>query len=179
MRLNQHDRNYIVKRAVTARFDPIRESLKKEEAQLGRELYDHVYSPKVRAWTKAAPKGWLYEDECLRFNLCGLQVSVSVPGGLPVPHNGGSCRPQRIPVLDEDLRDRYLNLQDRIKAESAEREQVRASLVGMLSRVGTIAKLKEVWPEGLPFYDDLQPRERIDVPALQVADINKMLGLAA
>lgn len=178
MRLNMDDRRSIVKKAISARFDPPREQIEKDKEAFALRLYESAYPKKVKEWAAQAPKGWLHLDTCLRFNVSGHSIKLNISEGVPVPYNAGYCQ-QLIAINNDELRDEHMALDKRETDLKAERQSAEAQLTALLGRVSTLNRLKEIWPEGEPFFSHLAPRDRVDVPAIQVSDINRLLGIWA
>lgn len=179
LRLTKIDRDSVVNLAVKAAFEKRDAALKKQESELGIAAYEFLFPEKVRKIARTMPEGWLHEDSCLRVTFRGMQTTINTLKSVRVPtKNSYGCRTLGA-INDEDLSDRFLKLEGDKENIKAERNQLSNNLHALLDRMGTLKQLSEGWPEGAKFYAHLTPREAAPVPAIQISDINKALGLAA
>ncbi|SFJ68625.1 Nmad5 family putative nucleotide modification protein [Methylobacterium brachiatum] len=180
VRLTNQDRDNVVKAAIQASFTDRHRALKVEEDRLARRCYDAVFSEKVRKAVAVIPAGWLRADTCLRFNVGGMNIRLDVAGeGLRVPSQQWNC--ERLGnVADESLIaevQAFLQARDGLKAE---REKAQQSLKALLYSVTTLRALRDLWPEGEPFFRGLASKTGAPgLPAPQIAELNAMLGLPA
>lgn len=176
-RLTNWDREQICNAAISAAFTPRFAAQKEAESALATEAYETVFPADVRKQAARMPKGWLHLDNCLRFNVNGMDLHLDVIGdGLPVPYDRVYC--SRLGTITGDLADRiiaHFGAKDELKAE---RDRAKRSLMALLQTCSTLKKLQQEWPEGEPFWSALAAKEREPgLPAPLVNDINKMLGL--
>jgi hypothetical protein len=184
-RLTKWDRESIQKRAIEAAFKERTEALAKDEDRLGRRAYEHLFTTAERKAAKALPDNWLRRDACLRFNVDGLSVLLTLSdGGVPVPYRGKgsqsggySCSPlgaiQNGPLADE-IKAHLKALED-LKQD---RDRAKHALWAVLQSVSTLKGLQTAWPEGEPFWSALASRaNEPNVPAPRIEELNAMLGL--
>lgn len=62
-------------------------------------------------------------------------------------------------------------------ALNSEIEQLKVSLWAVLNSVGTDKKLVEVWPEAVAFIPAAEKASTPQLPALPIAELNKLIGL--
>jgi hypothetical protein len=180
VRLTNQDRDSVVKAAIQESFTERHRALKAEEDRLARRCYDTVFPASVRKAAASMPAGWLRSDTCLRFNVGGLNIRLDIAGdGLRVPSQQWNC--ERLGnVADEALIvevQAFLQARDGLKAE---REKAQQSLKALLYSVTTLKALRDLWPEGEPFFRGLASKTGAPgLPAPQITELNAMLGLPA
>lgn len=180
VRLTNQDRDNVVKAAVEASFADRQQALKVEEDRLARRCYATVFSASVRKAAASIPSGWLPEDRVLRFNVGGLNIRLDVIGDalrVPAQH---AHRERLGNVADEGLIaevQAFLQARDGLKAK---REKAQQSLKALLYSVTTLKALRDLWPEGEPFFRGLASKTGAPgLPAPQITELNAMLGLPA
>lgn len=185
-RLTKYSRSKIVEAAIEQRFAADREALADKYAAFALDVYNVTYPPAVRKRMAELPKGWLPEQSHLRasiaggFNVlyfCGSQArkAATVFGRPDVELRVLAGRPTALIDAGTPLADRWAKLHNEeadlctaITAATLATEQ-------LISRISTTEKLAEIWPEGVQF---LPPEQvPLNLPALPVGDVNKMLGL--
>lgn len=182
VRLTNDLRQIIVNKAIAHAFDPKLSKLKESEDALGREAYAAVFTKAETDKVALVPENWIRRDKCLQFNVGGLHIRLELQGdGLPVPYRigdyaGYSCK--TLGVIEAG------DLCDRIRAHASACEQHRndrrtaaKAVEGMLAKVSTLKKLREVWPEGERFYAQYEKAKEA-LPTIRVDEINAALGLA-
>lgn len=180
IRLTNMDRDSIVADAIEASFQARVTALDAAEDALARRCYEAVFPEKVRKQAAALPKGWLRLDKCLRFNVLGLSAELHVSGdGLPVPFGSrGYC--QRLgSIADETLAASVRSHLDEVEAMKADRSKAKGAVNALVHSVTTVKALREIWPEGEPFYGKIGPKDGARLPAPRVVELNAMLGLPA
>lgn len=174
-KLTQASRERINKRAVLAAFSERRDEFRAQEHSLGMDAYRACFPAEQLSLAASLPDGWVRRDACLRFNAEGWSAELCVDPPVPVPHSP-YCRP---------LGSLTGELAERVKAHMQAKEQVReaarkteAEMTGFLSQFRSFKEMREAWPEGAALYDDLDvERTATGVPAVRVAEINKLLNL--
>lgn len=88
-------------------------------------------------------------------------------------------RPYYCSVLqaDDPLTERLYVIDHDIQMLKAEIEHLTAALWAVLNSVTTDTKLIEIWPEAVAFIPAAEKANTPQLPALPIADLNKMLGL--
>lgn len=181
IRLTNMDRDLIIADAVETSFKARREAHKAAEDALARRCYEAVFPEKVRKQAMAMPKGWLHLDACLRFNVAGLDAVLNVDGdGLPVPSQARKYCQRLGSIADEALASEVRVHLDATEALRNEERKALSTVKALLYSVTTVKALREVWPEGEPFYGKLAPKDGGSrLPAPRIVELNAMLGLAA
>lgn len=177
-RLTNMDRSDIVERAMAFTFSKMEQDLKSLEGTLARAAYESVFPATIRKQAYVMPDGWLRRDGCLRFNVVGMDIRLNLEEGkeVPVPYNRQGCG--RIGTIEAgELADKIQDFLARNEKLKKERHQLRHSLSAMLGQVNTLRALAAAWPQGQSFYECLNKEPAIRLPALQVSEINKMIGL--
>lgn len=174
-RLTKEIREIIARDCVKTQFQPVIDKLKKEEAALGLKCYREAFDAPTRKLAQKLPKKWLRQDECLRFNCGGYDITFSVKEAVPVPY---STNCSRLANITGDLAAECQDFAQRLSKVKSEAETARQKLMSLLNAMNTIKSLEKAWPEGKKFYQRYaQEKEGTGLPAVMVADINKALGL--
>lgn len=185
LRLTKIDREDIMARVLSDVLNKVgkeREAVKKEEQHIAELAYDLVFSKELRmavAKVEKIHKGFTRHDNCLRFSFRGMQAMLRLGDkhpGLPVPYDRGYCQNQGI-ITDETLIARWQAYEGEKKATEERFGQARAALWALLERAKTLAELEDSWPEGKAFYGHLKPKEKAQLPAVRVDEVNRLLGL--
>ena len=184
VRLTNDLRDIICRKAVSHAFDPKKEALTQVEHGLAKEAYEAVFSDADRKAVAKVGKDWVRFDSCLKFNVGGLTITLNAAGeGFPVPYRINGYRGYSCNILGTvefgELADRIQKHANDLEAYEAERTKAAKQLSAMLSKINTIKKLREVWPEGAQFYSKYEVESVAALPAIRVDEINSMLGLAA
>lgn len=175
--LTKDIRDRIRNKAIDATFIPKSEEIKKREAKLAIECYNHVFPKKVRDVVAQVPDGWLRSCTCLRFNAGGWDISLNAGKGMRTPQSSGCGR---LGDIAGELADKVQAFSQDKKALNEEYSRARAKMLGFLEQFKTFKKLEEAWPEGKKFYKEFDAeRPSANVPAVITKEINTMLGLAA
>lgn len=184
-RLTNEIREHISRQAVAAAFNQRFDAMAAAEDALAREAYADVFSEAERAMASQMPGYWLRRDPCLNFNAGGYRIKLCTTADhLPVPYQGKGddhgyhCRSSQGTIKDQDLSDRIRAHATAKEALSDEKKRVARSLSQMLQSVNSIKRLKEVWPEGQPFYARYLESKAFAPPAIRMDEINAALGLA-
>lgn len=185
VKLTKIMREAIARRAINASFDPKAQALAQEEDRLAREAYEACYTADEREQADAIPKYWLRRDPCLNFNVGGFRIRLcTITDHLPVPYQakgdgygGYSCHPSHGTITEGDLHDRIRAHAVAGEALKQSRVETERRLLAMLSSVGSLKKLREVWPEGEAFYSQYEVKPVALPPAIRMDEINAALGL--
>lgn len=185
MRLTNDVRDGIAYTAITQSFAARVAAFDAAEDALAREAYNSLFPAAEQKLVAKVPENWFRLDACLRFNVGGQRIDISVSGeGLPVPYKqrgttGGGYHCNQLGVIPlGDLCDR---IQEHAAAKERFKEERRAAeraVKAMLNSVTTISKLKKVWPEGAPFYAQIEGATVVSLPAIRATEVNAMLGLS-
>jgi hypothetical protein len=177
MKLTKEIRERIVGMATGEYFTPKKKAIDAQEHDLGMELYHHVFNADELAKVSALPRFWLRHDGCLRFNCGGYDIRFTVKTAVPVPY---STHCASLGSVTGALSDKAQAFAQSKQDLGRDYDRAKIALMKMLESVSTVKRLKQIWPEGEKFYAQyLDTPERPGVPAIQVTEINKMLGLGA
>lgn len=184
MRLTNDVRDGIAYTAISQSFATRVAAFDAAEDALAKEAYNSLFPVAEQKLVAKVPTNWFRLDACLRFNVGGQRIELTVAGdGLPVPYKprGSTDRGYHCNTLGAipagDLCDRiqaHAMAKDNFRTE---RRQAETAVKAMLNSVTTIGKLKEVWPEGAPFYAQIESATVISLPAIRASEVNAMLGL--
>jgi hypothetical protein len=177
-RLTNEIRDSIIRKALNEKFDPLYLKLKKEEHDVAMFCYNSVFDKKIISAAKKLPKAWLRQDACLRFNAGGYNLVLRlINTSVPVPYST-DC--SRLENLSGDALEKARAHANKEKDLNDEKNKTYQALRSVLYSVTTVKKLKTVWQEGSKFYsmyDEESPKSKGGLPAVQIAEINAMLGL--
>lgn len=183
MRLNAAMKAQVIQKARDHKFKKRVKDHQDEAVAIGQACWASLFGEHKRAIEKLPrqlftfPRAFGNETHApVNFTFGGQYHQYPVLKTLPV-----DAGHSRMTIKDEKLIERhraYLAEDDAIKAET---EKVSATLNAMLKNIQTYARLESDWPEGKKFYHSLPvdfPFQH-QVPALQVKELNALLGLAA
>ncbi len=174
-RLTKDMRDTIARAATSVAFKERKEAHRKAENALALELYNSLFDSAVQKAVAKVPNNWFRQDDCLRFNCNGYDLMFRAENPLPVPY---SAYCSRLGNVTGELGDRakdHATVAEKLGSD--ERDAYRKVKV-MLDSVSTFAQLEKAWPEGRPFYEKyITSRKGSNLPAVQIAEINEMLGL--
>ena len=175
-RLTNTIRERIRSNAVVSAFKDREAALVAAEHALGMEAYEAVIPAVEREAAANMPAGWVGKDSCLRFNANGWDARLKVNEAVPVPNNKGYCC--SLGTLTGDLADRVQAHMQEGKRLKEEYWKAEAELDGFLAQFKTIKQMREAWPEGEAYYAAFDVERSVSgVPAVRVAEINKLLNL--
>lgn len=178
MKLTKELRDRIISKVAADAVAAEMKKLVHKENNLAKKLYDKVYTKSEREAAAAMGKDWLRLDKCLRFNLCGMSVTVYAADPLPVKYSTHCSRLGDIAC--DNLRDEFLGLQNAANECKMREREIAAKMRALLYSVNTYAQLEKTWPEGKKFYQEYKPKhEQAQVPATLTGDLNAMLGIKA
>lgn len=175
-RLTKDLRQAIARNCVEVQFAKQKKEVRKEESDLGLELYKDVFDAKIISQAKKMPEKWLRKDSCLRFNCAGYDLRFNVEPSLSVPFSSDCSRLGSVTGELASKAQEFVARRDKLN------ESYRAAynaVLALLDSVNSIAQLEKVWPDGKPFYARyVQSVQGTSVPAIQVKELNTLLGLA-
>jgi hypothetical protein len=154
------------------------DDIKKRENVIALRCYNTVFSAADRAKANSLPQEWLRDDDCLRFNVNGMHISLDIKEPLRVPPREGYCH--QLGVITGDLADQVMEVVNAKEKMREDHAQIRAKLDALLDSCTTTRLLETTWPEGKPFYGyliDAEKEEKAGLPAVLISDINKALHL--
>lgn len=184
-------RESIAKAMLAHRFGPDIKTLIADRADFAWAVYADVYPEHDRARMEELPVGWLPEQSSIsvqfgtRFQapaFCGA-IDDGTFGFLPRPHGIWRRVQQRhvhacAKVYDHEheLSQLFERLAHRKSQLGSDIDSTRRQIIATLATIGTIARLKEVWPEAAPFAERFEVK-RVNLPAVPTAQLNQLLGL--
>lgn len=183
VRLDKWMRQRIIRDALNHKFNPIVQQIDKDERSLGDACWAEAYGEegkRLSARKELYPWMLMRSTARVRFGTSWETVTFSCALPLKDRHENNT------PILAVDIGSLLFNTWSELKERRRElQEQKRVAesmLQKLLGSVTTLRKLKEVWPEGAPFYAHLEAkaeRERVQASQLPVdpGALNTMLGL--
>lgn len=198
MKLNKVNRAAIVVAAMSkAGIDEKRALIRLHYAQWAEEVRLRYVTPEQQCLIEAAETACrqisgklvynglkLNRDKAIdRANIAGQTRTVYYDGSLKYVSGETEkietrVTPSGVILLGTDPLTEKLYEIDRWAANlEKEIEQLSASLWAVLNSVSTDKKLIEIWPEALAFIPAAEKANTPQLPALPIADLNKMLGL--
>jgi len=176
IRLTNDIKNKIVSNCLNTIFKPKQEASTQLEGKLARACYNQLFTSSLQKMLEKIPKGWLREDNCLRFNADGWKVTLCLPKDttVPTPYTN-NCS-----VLGAITGELAAKVQEFVQERDRQKEEYRtksSQLHSFLNNFSSLSTLKKAWPEGEPFYKDFVEPSNSTVPAIYVAQLNEALGL--
>jgi hypothetical protein len=104
-------------------------------------------------------------------NLAGLSVTVKLNGYSEAPNNRMAITASS--PLCQEFHDIEAEEKAAVERGTIIENQVRATL----DKFGTIKRLVEAWPEVVELLPPITSAPKSNLPAIQVADLNKLVGL--
>lgn len=185
MKLTKYTRQEIARAATAFAYDSKEKELRSAEDALAREAYATLFPEREIKAVLALPKNWIRFDECLQFNVGGqrLHLYTEKDKGLPVPYRIGDYAGYSSKTLGTighgDLCDRIQAHAGTVEKTKRARSDSYRKVLALTESVTTIKRLREIWPEGEQFYGKYANAPAVNLPAVQVAELNAELGLAA
>ena len=172
MRLNATIREEILSSLLKHRFDKEESSQQKQWSELAEMIYDANYNATTRATMGRLPQGFLPTRDAFSVKADGQRKCMRLSGEMLFTYVDYHGQPWKLtgPLLKcWRVLERQQEATRKAKAET--RRQARA----MLLSVTTMKKLRQVWPEVIPFI----PKEStLQLPAVMTKDLNTLLGLS-
>ncbi len=171
-RLTKDIRTIICNRALSHAFDKRTDELRKIELGIGDRIYDCCVDDQTQKQLTKVPREFLN---------CALQGYVRIAAQ---DHRVtfGTTRPVRcnafLGVIEatHPLSEEWVSLRSGLKTLEDEKRATKNRIMAVLDSVTTVKRLREVWPECEPFLKGIDAVPNT-LPAVQVGDLNKMLGL--
>ena len=152
------------------------EKIAKRESALALKCYNKVFDESTRRIVSNIDQKWFRKCSCLRFNIGGQTHFLNHAKELPTPYASGCSL---LGVIDGELGEEVIAFANEKEDAVKKIKEVRAKLQGQLGNISTFKKLRELWPEGQKFYNDLDEDATIKsgLPAIRFDDVNTMLGV--
>lgn len=107
----------------------------------------------------------------LTLNCAGLTVRVNGWEGTKIAPAAHTL------LADDPLVQQFHDICAEEAANSAQKDKVTSSVRAAVNGVTTVAKLLKVWPEAKELLPAYVEEAKVQLPALQVADLNNLVGL--
>jgi hypothetical protein len=195
MRLTKVIKDAIAASALEKAGIPAREmAIRSRYAQWAEAIRLRYVTPEALALIEAARAASTAVPDLLRSYAFsperGYRVCVNVAGQVrEVYWNGADrwcdkpderriCPDSRLTLEQGDpLVDQLYSIDHDAAALRDEKERLNLSIRAVLNRVPTDKKLIEVWPEAVAFIPAAEKAATVNLPALPIADLNRMIGL--
>jgi hypothetical protein len=191
MGIGNYNINLIADRALEHKFGERANQLGLQRARVVVAIYESVFTPEQRRAIKSL-KGWTqqldngttlylrcgdrdYRLECVRFGKSAdLAAEGAVLKGALLPNHDFKHRRHDVPAEVCDQVNAFATALAQFERDYINtREEMRAFLLA----APNLKALARDWPEGEPFYRDLLPAKRINLPAVRIEAINKLFEL--
>ena len=191
MILNQASRQFVLNEALSSAFGKRMVALDVEYDRIAKAIYDAVFSKPMQEHINALPKAFYTTGHSHRINVGGERrewkfngdgsTGGPVTNTLRLPSDSWAEIGTLTQAKHAALIERISTYDDDRMALKSERARAETTLTALLKGVRTLEQLKEVWPEGHKFYKGAKAAVPTPpgLPAIAMADLNKMLGLAA
>lgn len=186
MRLTHNIRVEIIRNAMALRFDKLEKALRVEERILGAKVYDFFVPPPLAAAIKTVEDSKLafFHNKSTTFHASvdSTNVDLSLEGMARVLPLG--WHPFTMHTRDEGAKGKLAKevwaFYNKRREWEDERTKAKQQLMVLLKSVYSTESLAKVWPEGAKLYSSPPlPKVVAGLPAVQMADLNKQLGLVA
>jgi hypothetical protein len=176
MRLTNEFKNKLARNVAIETTQKEKDKLKKQEHKLALLCYKSVYSKKERDMAKAMPEGWLRMDRCLRFNVGGQYFNCNPLEPLPVKYSSG-CASLGV-ITDKEIIEKVAAYKENMEAYKMNFDKIERVVYSTIRNISTYKVLEKTWVEGKKFYEKYAPKkEDSQLPAIQIEEVNKLLGL--
>lgn len=192
-RLTNTIRQKIVANAVEKATIVQNEEIKALENAFSTELIKFATGDKIEELTKiekqftkfisAIPEDFLGREDCdhinkdsvVQLNIAGKAVNWEFENKVIFPYNNGYNR--YVILADNPLSDMFDNIHNKKQKRKEIKETVRVNVWAVLNSVTTVKKLLEVWPESAELIPSEIEKPAINLPTVQIADLNNMIGV--
>lgn len=173
-RLLQHHRNLIVNAAMQQAFAEREKALAQEGDKLFRDIRTAWLGVSACRKIDRLPEGWVRLARKIELSVNGRwrSVSTSHPKRWPAMLE---CKGEQLPG---DLRARISLHAQACDQLTADRVAARNKMREAMRSFGTLERLIAGWPEIAPFTKGVESGST-NLPAVNIAEVNRALGLAA
>jgi hypothetical protein len=182
VKLRVSDRAEIIKKALEKGFSKELSRLARDEDSLARKCYNSSLPLKERRTAAELPKKWLERGNSLKFNVGGENHTLCLlkDETLPVPSGPSNYYEPVGIVKDPELIKQVAQFRACEEDFKTRRKAAETTLTALLNSVSTLGQLKKIWPEGAPFWAEIDFEERLrGLPVPQLDTLNTVLGLKA
>ena len=181
-RLTKYDRSIICKNAIADRFGKKEETLKEEKYNLSDQAYNMIFDKDILDKINSISRDWLYTNTNMYIRLYnGYQFELHFKTDTPLPGRTYHFSDSKFLLSDQDLCDKLLKNHSNMEDLKKEKRDAEYKLKSLLNSVSTTKQLKEIWPDGEPFYAHLVKNPKMalktNLPAILISDINKIFEL--
>lgn len=111
-----------------------------------------------------------YGRKEVSLNMAGVRVKAKFPAYGISPQSGTL-------LSDNPLVQRYYDLRAIQEKVEAEHDNISAQVRATVYKFGSVKRLLEAWPEAKELLPEILPEAKSQLPAIQVADLNALVGL--
>lgn len=111
-----------------------------------------------------------YARKEVSLNMAGVRIKAKFPAYGISPQSGTI-------LADNPLVQQYYDLRGVQEAVEAEYDNIRAQVHATVYKFGTVKRLLEAWPEAKELLPEVLPESKPQLPMIQVADLNALVGL--
>lgn len=192
-RLTNAIRQQITAKAVEKATTTQNEEIKVLETAFSAELIKFATGDKIEELVKlekqftkyisAIPKGFLThsgyghinKNSIVRLNIAGKAVNWEFESEVIFPINNSCDR--YVILANNPLSDMFDNIHNKKQKRKEIKETVHLNVWTVLNSVTTVKKLLEVWPESAELIPSEIEKPVINLPTVQIADLNNMIGV--
>lgn len=145
-------------KAKAKEYDAINAKFQKQYDDLPRDL-------------RGIARSLINESSTLRLNLAGANLRLKMRGYAVAPSD------QRAITADNPLCQEFYNLEAELESLNKRNADVRFQVRATIDKFGTVKRLLEAWPEAKELLPAEAPQAKSQLPAVPVADLNKLVGL--
>lgn len=182
-RLNQHHRRMIRNRLMGGRFKEEREALNVQEAALALEAHRDALGDEYEA-ILAAPRHWFKTDDDVCVRIAGTVDRLKFPkdnrgNRTRLPYPASNCGGVNVQYdANHSLTERYREIERRRAEIDEEERRLKAEIGAILNSATTAKALCDKWPEIRMVVEEVVNEYTPNLPAVQVGELNKKLGLS-
>lgn len=187
MKLNQDIRDKALAAALARAFSDREAAHKEQREALGNALHSHEHGDGEKI-AEAMPEGWVNTTREIVIQHVDFErhsnsstTKYTKEDATILLGRWRACprHSPRVNVKDDHpmFRD-FCTLAKSGDQLRKERAALESKIRTVLYSCNTVAQLKEVWPEGVPFLPVVEKKEKAMVPVSLVKELNKTLGLS-
>jgi hypothetical protein len=179
-RLNEGMRKAIVERLMRHAFDKETKDLADQKRKLNEDIYNDIYSAKLRALMRKLPSGYFAEGVDLYVQIGGEFVQVPVSEHKPVAHKHTRCSTAaKIYQSTDPIAERHDEWRKQRRNLRERQDKAKSAASAALGSCSTMKQLLEVWPEAAPFVKDFLDTPKTVALTIAPKELNQHFGLKA
>jgi len=166
----------------------------KLETDFAKDVYDFLYAEELKIVDKV-PSRWISEAAFISLMINNEHVSLSWTWGYnngtfnkilspyqssitrKLPPGAASYYAAHVFDYDDPFAERWERIKDAREKLGTEYRTASAQANTILNNFGTVSKLVKTWPEIEPVVKELLGQPAVELPALPIADLNKVFDL--